>query len=74
MTQNFMFRNKGGEYWRSKVKHLRTFDEIVDTLEKEQGLRRSLAIQLARKAAPDAYNAHMAKKHPNAVQHMIAPR
>jgi hypothetical protein len=55
------------QYWRARITGT-DFESAIRYAERE-GLRRGAAINFARHANPNAYNAWMAKKHPN-VQHM----
>jgi hypothetical protein len=61
MSQQFVFNNKGGEYFRAQTRHLRGFENVIQWFSQQQGVRsRGQAIDLARKTRPELYNEWMA--------------
>jgi len=60
-SQQFVFNNKGAEFYRASTKHLRNFENIVQWFEQQRGVRsRGQAITLARKTRPELFNDWMA--------------
>ncbi len=63
MTQNFVFKNKGAEFWSAQTRHVTRFEDVVRWFEREQGMKKAMAQRLARHSRPDLFNQFMARAH-----------
>jgi len=61
MGQQFVFNNKGAEFYRAQTKGLRDFEAVIQWFSEQAGVRsRGHVIDLARKTRPDGFNEWMA--------------
>jgi hypothetical protein len=58
MSHQFVFNNKGVQFYHAETKHMRNFDDVIQYFTR-QGVGYGEAINLARKTHPDRYNEWM---------------
>jgi hypothetical protein len=75
MSQQFVFNNKGVQFYRAETNHMHDFESVIQYFTR-QGAGRAQAINLARKTHPDRYNEWMkaGRRATTAARMMVADK